>query len=390
MKICAKCVLDNTVPEIIYDEKGVCNYCKIHQELIDIYPLGKEGEEIMNQLSQKIKIKSRSNKYDCIVGVSGGTDSTYLLYYVVKILKLKPLAVHFDNGWNSDIAVKNIKNATNKLGVDLYTHVANWEEFKDLQISFLKASTPDAEVPTDFVIFSVLYNLAKKEKVKYIIEGHSFRAEGTTPIGWTYLDARYIKNVQRKFGSKRIKSFPIISLFKLLNYTFIKKIKTVRPLEYLDYSKPKAQELIKRELGWQDPGGHHHESIYTKFFQSYYLPEKFNIDKRKRELSAKIRSGILTRQEALSELKVNYPVEKGIVDYVIKKLGISEEEFKLIMNSKVKSFVDYNTYFSLIQFFRYPIKIACKLHLFPPIVYLKYGINHTKKIQEYWSAYNKK
>lgn len=389
VETCSKCILDTTVPEIFFDDEGVCNYCKIHDELLKIYPFGEEGENFLKDLSAKISAKGKKKQYDCIVGVSGGTDSTFLLYYVVKVMKLRPLAVHFDNGWNSEIAVKNIKNATNILGVDLYTHVADWEEFKDLQISFLKASTPDSEVPTDFVIFSVLFKIAAREGVKFIIEGHSFRAEGTTPIGWTYLDARYINNVQSKFGKLKMKSFPVVSLPRLLYYTFVRKIKTIRPLEYLDYSKPKAQEVIKKELNWQDPGGHHHESIYTKFFQSYYLPSKFNIDKRKRELAAKIRSGIMTREDAVAQIEKPYPVEKGIVEYVVKKLELEEDEFKKIEDSEIKSFADYKNYFSVIQLCRPFVKVMCDLHIFPPIVYLKYGIDHTANIKKYWKNFNK-
>lgn len=387
-RICSRCILDTTVPEIFFDEKGICNYCKINDEIMLEYPANEEGDKKLKELVDKIKKSGEGKKYDCIIGVSGGTDSTYTLY-LMKKMGLRPLAVHFDNGWNSDIAVQNIKNATNKLGIDLYTLVADWEEFKDMQVAFLKSSTPDAEVPTDYAIISVLLKVAAKEKIKYIIEGQASRAEGTTPLGWTYHDGRYLRSVQKIYGLKKAKSFPVLSLFHLLFYFFVRKIKLARPLEYTDYSKAMAREVNSKELGWKDPGGHHHESVFTKFFQSYYLTEKFNIDKRKRECSAKIRSGKMTREEALEEMKSPYPVEDGIVEYTINKLGINEVEFEKIMKAPAKSFMDYPTYYPLIQLLRWPIKIACSLHIFPPIFYLKYGVNHGDKIKKYWKEFNK-
>ncbi len=387
-QVCSKCILDTTVPEIFFDEQGVCNYCKINDEIMKQYPAKDEGKKLLDDIVKKIKRKGKGKKYDCIVGVSGGTDSTYTLHFV-KQLGLRPLAVHFDNGWNSEIAVKNIKNATNKLGIDLYTLVADWEEFKDLQVAFLKSSTPDAEVPTDYAIISVLLKVAAKENIKYIIEGQASRAEGTTPLGWTYHDGRYLRNVQKKYGKKKSKSFPILSLFHLIYYFFVRRVKLVRPLEYIDYSKEMARKLNKEELGWEDPGGHHHESIFTKFFQSYYLNEKFHIDKRKRECSAKIRSGNMTREEALEEVSHPYPVEDGIVDYTKNKLELSDEDFDAIMKAPNKSFLDYKTYYPLIQLLRNPIKIACYLNIFPHIFYLKYGVDHSKKIKSYWTEFNR-
>ena len=387
-KICSKCILDSTVPEIFFDEEGVCNYCKINDEIMKEYPSNTEGKKLLDDIVKKIKKKGKRKKYDCIVGVSGGTDSTYTLH-LVKSLGMRPLAVHFDNGWNSEIAVKNIKNATNKLGIDLYTLVADWEEFKDMQVAFLKSSTPDAEVPTDYAIISVLLKVAAKENIKYIIEGQASRAEGTTPLGWTYHDGRYLRSVQKKLGKLKAKSFPVLSLFHLIYYFFVRRVKLVRPLEYIDYSKEMAKELNKKELGWEDPGGHHHESIFTKFFQSYYLNNKFKIDKRKRECSAKIRSNDMTREEGLKEVSTPYPVEDGIVEYTINKLGLNEEEFDKIMKAPNKSFLDYPTYFPLIQSLRFPIKMACRLNIFPHIFYLKYGVNHTKRIKNYWVEFNK-
>ncbi len=206
-KVCSRCVMDDTVKGITFDENGECTFCKIHDDLENKFPLNEETPNRLQTLVDKIKKDGKGKKYDCIVGVSGGRDSTYTLHNAVK-LGLRPLAVHFDNGWNSEIAVQNIKNATDILKVDLHTHVADWEEFKELQRSFLFASVPDAEVPTDWVIFSVLFAEASQYEVKYIVHGHSFRTEGTTPLTWTYMDGKYVTRCSEKIWQTKVKKFP--------------------------------------------------------------------------------------------------------------------------------------------------------------------------------------
>ncbi len=370
-RVCTRCVMDTTVPGIRFDENGVCNFCKIHDELEIKYPLNAEGRHRFQKIIDTIKDKGKHNEYDCIVGVSGGRDSTYTLY-IAKEMGLRPLAVHFDNSWNSDIAVSNIKNATNKLDVDLHTHVADWEEFKDLQKSFLKASVSDAEVPTDYVILSVLYQEAKKYGVQYILNGHSFRTEGVAPIGWTYMDGRYIRQVHNQFGKIEITSFPIMSLVELLYDTFVKKIQVINVPEFIEYDHGKVEDILQNQLGWRYYGGHHHESIYTEFFQSYYLPVKFNIDKRKLEYSALIRSGQMTREDALREVQEPYPLNKKIVEYAISKLDLTEAEFQEIMESPPKSFENYPNYYPIIKICKTPVKWACNLNLLPYVFYEKY------------------
>lgn len=372
--ICTRCILDTTVPEIVFDEKGVCNYCKLHDLLNIEYPKGAEQKELLRKILNKIKDAGKNKKYDCVVGVSGGTDSSYTLYQSVKN-GLRPLAVHFDNGWNSEIAVSNIKNICTKLNVDLYTYVVDWEEFKDLQISFLKASVPDAEIPTDVGIHSILIKIAKKEGIKYVLNGHSFRAEGISPVGWTYMDGLYISSVQKKLGRTKLKTYPNFTLFDLLRYNLINKVQVIPFLNYIDYTKEEAKKILSKELGWKDYGGHHHESTFTYFFQSYYLPKKFNIDKRKTELSALIREGYITRGEGLREIKNKpYLYDKKIVEYTISKLGLTQNEFEKIMRSVNKSFKDYRTYYPLMKTFRYPIKAAYKLNIIPKLLYLKFSI----------------
>lgn len=373
-KSCSRCILDDTVSDIWYDTNGECKYCKIHDYMEQRHPLNPSSRKELNRIINKIKKKGKGRPYDCIVGVSGGRDSTYTLFKAVEF-GLRPLAVHFDNGWNTEISVSNIKKACEKLKVDLYTVVADWEEFKDLQISFLKASVPDADIPSDYAIYSVLYHVADREGIKYILNGHSFRTEGTSPISWTYMDGRYINSVHKEFGTiKKIRSFPIMNLFQLLFYVFLKRIKEIRLMEYIDYKKDNVDEELKRELNWQYYGGHHHENSYTEFFQSYFLPQKFNIDKRKTELSALVRTGQISRNDALAIINKNpYEYKKEVVDYALSKLGISNTEFEEILKTPVKTHDDYPTYLPVIRLLRIPINIAAKLKMVPHILYLKYA-----------------
>jgi N-acetyl sugar amidotransferase len=366
--------MDSTVKDIWFDSNNECKYCRIHDLMELKHPINENGKADLDSLISKIKRSGTGKKYDCIAGVSGGRDSTFTLY-TSKSLGLRPLAVHFDNGWNSEISVRNIKNACEKLNIDLYTVVADWEEFKDLQIAFLKSSTPDADIPTDYAIYSVLYDIAYKENVKFILNGHSFRTEGTSPISWTYMDPLYVRAVHRKFGRiRKFRSFPHMTISKLLYYIFIRGIREIRLMEYIDYKKAEADIILKNELDWQYYGGHHHENLYTRFFQSYYLPKKFNIDKRKTELSALIRSGQITRKEALNELETaEYVYDEEVVRYAINKLGISKDDWESIISSPVKSHDDYPTLLPFIRLLKLPVRVAVKFKALPSIFYLKYA-----------------
>lgn len=364
--------MDDTVQGITFDENGECTFCKIHDELEKKYELNENSKNKLSTIIEKIKSEGKNKKYDCIVGVSGGRDSSYTLYKAVK-LGLKPLAVHFDNGWNSDSAVRNISNLCNKLNVDLHTHVANWEEFKDLQRSFLFASVPDAEVPTDWTIFSVLFEQASKYKVKNIIHGHSFRTEGTTPLTWTYMDGKYVNNIQKKFGTKKIKSFPVMNMFQYLYYVFFKRIKQIRLLYYIPYNEDEILKMLTEEVGWINYGGKHHESVYTGFFQSYILTRKFNIDKRKLHYSALIRSGQINRLDSLEKIKHDpYDGGQETLTYCLKKLALTENEFENIMKQPKKLFFDYESYYSLVKKLEKPILLGTKLGVVPVTVYNKF------------------
>ena len=375
-EICSKCILDITVPNIEFDENGECNYCKMHELLAQKYPNGKKGQEKISSIIEEIKRRGKNKKYDCIVGISGGTDSTYCLY-LTKKWDLRPLAVHLDNNWNSEIAINNIRKVTNGLNIDLKIVNVDWEEFKDLQIAFLKGSVPEAEIPSDIGIYSTLFKIAAEENISSVINGHSFRTEGTSPLGWTYMDGKYIESVYKKYGEKnKLRNFSNLKILNLFYYIFLKRIKEYRPLEYLDYNKVEAGKILEKEIGWQYYGGHHYESIYTRFIILYILMKKFNIDKRKVSLSAQVRSGIISRQVALEKIKnVPYPDYKiqSDKDYILKKLDLNEIEFEKIISSPIKSFQDYKTYYSLIKKFKFFIKITSKLNLVPQILYEKYA-----------------
>jgi len=372
-KICNRCVLDETVPDLTLSSNNECNYCKIHDALEKKYPLGSYGRRLLLDEIRIVKEMGKSKKYDCVVGISGGTDSTFVLYLAKVIFGLRPLAVHFDNGWNSEVAVRNIKKATDKLEVDLFTLVADWEQFRDLQRSFFFASVSDVDVSTDYVIYSTLLKVAADNNIPSILEGHSFRAEGTVPVGWTYMDGKYVNDIQKKFGKKKIDSFPVMTFFRLIYYLFWKRIKYVRPLENLNFNKEIAKKILVEELDWEYYGGHHHESSFTHFFQSYYLPKKFNIDKRKVELSANIRSGFINREKALKILEKDYPFNQELVDYAVKKLEFTDDEFKRIIKSKNRDFTDFETHMSIIKLLKYPILIATKMGILPVMLYEKYA-----------------
>lgn len=364
--------MDTDVPEIQFDKEGVCQFCKIHDFLDKKYPLGLEGDDRLRTLVAQIKAAGKGKNYDCICGASGGRDSTWTLY-MAKKLGLRPLAVHFDNGWNSDIAVKNIRNATEILEIDLETVVADWDEFKDIQMAFLKASVPDVEVPTDVAIHSVLHKLAAKEGIKYILNGHSFRTEGVSPRGWTYIDGKYIKSIQRLFGVKKLSDFHNFTIKDLVYYSFYKRIKVIPILNYRPYDQKEVSDIITKEVGWEYYGGHHHESTYTEFIQSYLLPQKFNIDKRKTEFSALIRSNQLSRDEAINKIENNpYAYNEKLIDYIILKLGITMEQWDELYNAPPKQFLDYPTYYPLMVKMKPLIKIMTDLNILPELLYLKY------------------
>ena len=347
-RICTRCVMDTTDPEIKFDENGVCNHCKRYEELVRLKLLtGEEREKRLKEIVGKIKRYGKNKKYDCIIGVSGGVDSSYVAY-IAKKLGLRPLAVHLDNGWDTELAISNMEKILKKLDIDLYTYVVDWEEFRDLQLAYFKASVVDIEVVTDHAIIAALYDIADKRKIKYILSGSNIVTEGIMPNSWGYNknDLRNLKDIYKRYGTVKLKTYPTMGLFKWLYYRFIKGIQTIPLLNYVDYNKKEAKKLLISEFGWEDYGGKHYESIFTKFYQAYILPTKFNIDKRKAHLSTLICSGQISREEALEELKKPLYVADELErdkEYVLKKLGLSEKEFEDLMKLPVKEHQEYKT-----------------------------------------------
>lgn len=345
-KTCTRCIMDTSDPEIMFDNYGVCNHChRYDKELPKRVFHGDIAQAKLASIIDKIKSSGKKKEYDCIIGVSGGVDSTYVAY-LTKELGLRALAVHFDNGWNSELAVSNIEKVLNGLNIDLYTYVIDWEEFKDLQISFLKASTPDGEIPTDHAINALLFKEASKRGIKYIINGMNFATESLAVRMWAYghSDLKYIKAIHKKFGVTSLKNYPHFSFFNLFYWTFIKQIKVVSILNYVDYNKDNVMKIIQDKLGWVYYGGKHYESVYTRFFQGYILPTKFNIDKRIGHLSDLIRSGQISRAKAIEELNFESYSQEMInndMPFVLKKLDFNEKSFEAIMMKKPKNFMDY-------------------------------------------------
>ncbi|MFN4234162.1 MAG: N-acetyl sugar amidotransferase [Bacteroidia bacterium] len=340
---CAISVMDTIAdPNIRFDENGICNYYYEYKKTInDLRLTDSEYREIkLQETIQLIKANKGKNKYDCILGLSGGVDSSYLCI-LAKEYELNPLVVHFDNGWNSELAQKNIEHLIKITGFDLYTYVVDWEEFKELQLSYLKASVVDIEVLTDHAFMAVLFEQAKKWNIKYMLAGMNLVTEFVLPSYWIYNkgDLQNIINIQNRFGNKpfsKLKTYPKLSVETSFYCKNILKMEVLAPLNYIDYTYQDAKKILVEKYSWKDYGGKHFESIFTRFYQGYILPCKFNIDKRKAHLSNLIFSNQLTKSEAESILK-NPPYDLKIMEedyyYILKKFNLSEEEFSKLMQS---------------------------------------------------------
>ena len=334
---CSLSVMDNIAdPNIKFDEKGICNYYYEYfvAEKTKV-KYGEEGKIEFNKIIAQIKEDGKGKEYDCILGVSGGVDSSYLAHIALQ-QGLRVLCVHFDNGWNSELAVMNIENIVNKCGFQLYTYVIDWNEFKDIQRSYFKANVIDIEAVTDIAIFSALDILCHKFKIKYILDGNNVVTEVTLPSSWICKNHSKLRDIQSKFGTLPLKSYPIMSPLRRRIVAKKKPFKSVQLLNCLPYDKKEAKKIIIDKLGWRDYGGKHYESVFTRFYQGYILPQKFKVDKRKAHLSNIIFSGQITKQEALEELKQPiYPAELFATDYefAIKKLGFTNDEFQAYLQT---------------------------------------------------------
>lgn len=365
-RICTRCIMDTSDPDITFNVDGQCNHCtnfllRIKSEVYG----GQDGRERLSSLAARIRAAGKGKDYDCVIGVSGGVDSTYVAY-IVKREGLRPLAVHFDNGWNSELAVDNIKRTLDTLKIDLYTHVVDWEEFRDLQLAFLRASVPNAEIPTDHAINALLYRIAATHGLRYVITGSNVATEAILPFAWAYYntDYRHLKAIHRRFGTRPLRTFPALPLLNYVNYLFVRRIKLIRILNYVEYRKPEAMKILEKELGWRKYPAKHFESVYTRFFQGYILPKKFGYDKRRAHLSCLVCTGDVSREAALEEMTrdawadLNVDQER---DFLVKKLGIASSDFDAIMTAPPKSFVDYPSNAWLFHRFPQVKKIVRKL-----------------------------
>lgn len=352
-RICTRCVMDTSDPEIEFDADGVCNHCRDHARVLAANIVsGSEGEARLEAIAARVRRAGGGRPYDCVIGVSGGIDSTYTAW-LVRRLGLRPIAVHLDNGWNSDIAVRNIASALERLQIDLDTYVIDWEEFRDIQRAFLLASVPDVEVPTDHAILACLARAASRYGIGTVISGHNDRTESHLPRAWSrgHLDYGYIRDVHTRFGSGRIRTFPHLGFTDFLRLVR-RGSSALTVLNYADYGRERARELIERELGWQDYGGKHHESVFTRWYQGCYLPRKFGFDKRRAHLSSLVSTGQTTRAAALAALQPP-PYAESLQEedcvYVAKRLGFDRPELDAILAAEPRCFEDFRSYQKVID-----------------------------------------
>ncbi len=372
VQICCRCIYDERVNAITFDDEGVCNYCKQIDSLQNEYGTGIEkGNKGLEAIIQEVKKSGKGKKYDCVVGVSGGTDSSYMLYLALE-WGLRPLAVHYDNTWNSAIATENIRKVLSALNVDLYTHVTDNKEADDIFKSFFKASVAEIEASTDLALAETMYRAASKYGVKYVFEGHSFITEGITPVGRNYFDGKYIKSIHKKYGTMPLKTYPLMTFSRFIYWAVFKRIKKIRPFWYIDYNKEEARAFLEKEYDWKYYGGHHLENRMTAFFHSYYMPKKFNTDFRNNTLSAKVRMGKMTREEAWKEYNLEPHLEEDLLEYFKKRLSLSNEEFDEIMNRPPKSWYEFPTYKKRFEKLRPLFFTLAKANLVPMSFYLKY------------------
>ena len=343
--------MDTTDSKITFDEKGVCDHCNtFYKDILPHWHTDERGESTLVKLLNKVKKAGEGKDFDCIMGMSGGIDSSYLLYVMKEKYGLRPLVFHVDAGWNSQIAVNNIERLIDGLGLDLYTDVVNWEEIKDLQLAFFKSGVPHIDVPQDHAFFATMYKFAAKNKIKYILTGGNYSTECVrNPKEWMYYqsDSIQLKDIHKQFGQSPLTSFPVTNiLWHKIFLPYFKGIQLVRPLDYVPYNKEKAMQLLVDKFGYQKYPQKHFESRFTRFYESYWLPERFGYDTRKVQYSSLILTNQMTREEALDKLsKPAYDVENIHHDfeYVAHKLEISVEELKSYFDAPKKTYKHYKS-----------------------------------------------
>ena len=358
-QICENCVMDTSDYGIVFDTNGICDYCLNFQKNIkNFFFHGKNKAKIINNYFDKIKRENKNNKYDCLIGISGGKDSSYLAHILKKNFGLRPLAVHVDTGWNSKISVGNVEKMIDQLNIDLHTEIINWREMKDLQLSFFKANHPNLDIPQDHAIFASLYKYALKNNINYILTGGNFSTECVRePLEWAYhaSDLKHIKEIHKIFGKEKLETFPFCDIFTYkIFYKYFKNINVFQPLNYINYHKDEATELLEKEYSWNSYSHKHYESRFTMFYEGYWLKKKFNFDKRRAHFSSLILTNQMTRKIALQKLKMN-PLNDSEIrsefKFVCEKLDISVEYLNSLMNGENKTFKDYKSNYYIIQCF---------------------------------------
>jgi len=378
LQFCVRCVQDTKIPGIQFNEKGICNFCDLHDLMEQEYPNDERGSKSIQSLLSKIKKSSKGKKYDCVLGLSGGRDSTFLLWLCVKKWKLNPLVVHFNDGFDNPVAGENMLKACKKLNVELLTVTSEWKSAKDLKITFLKASTPDLNLGTDIGIASSLYGMSLKYDIKHVLIAQSFRTEGIKPLTWAYFDGDYLRNVHALFGKAPLLPFQPekpgfhLGLKELAFYTFKKGISVWTPLYYYPYIRKQAENIIKEELSWVYPGAHYFDDLYHAFIK-YIHRIKFDIDMNMNSDSALVRSGQMTREEALKRKNTVYHIEdEDVIRLCLKRLSLSKMELEDLLAIPIKTFKDYPTSWNKIKFLKYPIKWLAYRNRIPKVTYKKY------------------
>lgn len=353
---CTRCVMDTTDSKITFDENGVCDHCRNFDKNIAPYWKPQENRfDELEKLAEQIRRAGRNSEYDCILGLSGGADSSYLAYIAKEVMHLRPLALVVDTGWNLNVAVENIEKIVKGLDLDMYTEVISWKEMADLQLAFFKAGISSQDFPQDHAIFASLYNYAVKHNIKYVLTGSNNATEFIRPpVEWIYMnDLTMAKDIHKKFGQRELKTFPMCDILTYkVYYRYFKGMKRIYPLDYIVYNKAEAEDLLHEKYGWTKYENKHYENVFTRFFEGYYLPHKFGFDTRKNVLSNQILAGTMTREEALQILeKPSYDPDQMIQDkeYVAKKLGITVQEFDDIIEGPNKTPADYRNSMWLIK-----------------------------------------
>ena len=372
VRICTRCIYDERVSAIEFDAEGVCNYCRQTDALQAQYHTGTAaGETALAAIVDRIRRDGRGKPYDCVIGVSGGTDSSYMVY-MAKNFGLRPLAVHYDNTWNSAIATQNIQKVLSAMNVDLYTHVVDNKEADDIFRAFFFAGVAEIEASTDLALAETMYRAAWKHRIGYVLEGHSFLTEGITPVGRNYFDGRYIESVHARFGARPMRTYPLMTFSRFLFWSAVARIRKIRPFWYVTYTKEEARDFLEREFGWRYYGGHHLENRMTAFCHGIYLPQKFGADMRNNALAARARMGTMTREMAWAEYNTPPRVEEDLLEYFQKRLRLSPAEYDRVMGEPAHAWTEFPTYKRRFERLRPLFGMLARANLVPMSFYLKY------------------